>query len=100
MTFPCIPGTCQFCGDKDEDEGGQIDGNRFSWLNGRRNCCTRSECTRAHAQKVKDNKATQARMNRRRTPAEIEELRKKERAAKRKRNPATLTARGLLKGDA
>jgi len=100
MTFPNIPGVCRYCGDKSEDDGGEIDGDRFRWFDARRTCCSRWECQKAFVKLVKDNKSTQARMNRRRTPAEIEDLRKQERAAKRKRNRATLTVRGLLKGDA
>jgi hypothetical protein len=84
--FPHIPGTCQFCGDTDdEDRGGQIDGDRFRWLTDRRNCCSRFECERAWAAKVKKEKEEIARRRRKRTPAEIEDLKKQERAARRRR---------------
>jgi hypothetical protein len=81
MTFPYMPGECRFCGITDAE----IDGDRFRWLNNRRDCCANPACVAARERKAKEARETQARMNRKRTPAEIEDLKRQERAARRRR---------------
>lgn len=88
---------CRFCGDCDEEHGGQIDGGRFSWLTTRRDCCNRYACQSKNAAAKKQVADAVRQATRKRTPAQIEELKRQERAARRRRNRQAATARGLLK---
>ncbi|HKD60508.1 MAG TPA: hypothetical protein VKB47_08610 [Terracidiphilus sp.] len=88
-----IPGICQFCGDKSEDDGGTIDGNRVGWLNSRRDCCNRSECTRARNKKIKDEREAIAKLRRSRRPEAIEKRRKEQRREQRRRERERRKAR-------
>jgi hypothetical protein len=89
-------GVCQFCKITDAE----VDGDRISWLNDKRNCCNGAGCVRAYNAKARDRAADLARATRKRTPAEIDALKKEERAARRRRARQALEARGLLKGSA
>lgn len=83
------PGRCRFCGATDAE----VDGDRLSWLDQERTCCTKYDCRNKHFAELRRKPARP----RRRTPADVHQLILQERAAKRKRWRDAAKARGLLR---
>jgi hypothetical protein len=73
------PGVCQFCQVTDAD----VDGDKLSWHNGARNCCSRYACVARYKAQLRRARRAFKAWQRRKTPAEIYELQKQE---KRERN--------------
>ena len=86
-------GVCFNCGVTDA----QIDGNKLSWHNGRRTCCSKYECVKKYYAQIKRARQEFQSKNRKKTPAEIYELQRQERRARNKRYRDAAKARGLLK---
>ena len=86
-------GVCQFCAITDAE----VDGNRISWHNGRRTCCSKYDCVKKYHAQIRQARRTFKAAQRKRSPAEIFELQKKERREKNKRHREAARLRGLLR---
>lgn len=86
-------GVCHYCGITDAD----VDGDRIGWLTPARCVCNQFACRRKFENAKRELARDLRQATRKRTPAEIHELKTKERAAKRRRNRQAATDRGLLK---
>jgi hypothetical protein len=86
-------GVCQFCKVTDD----QVDGNKLSWHNGARNCCSRYDCVKKYYAQLKRARQRFQSETRKRTPGEIYELQKQERRDRNRRYREAAKARGLLK---
>jgi hypothetical protein len=89
-----IPGVCQFCRVTDDE----VDGNKLSWHNTARNCCSRYACVSRYKEQIRRARRDFQSKTRKKTPAEICELQRQERQAKNRRYREAAKARGLLKG--
>lgn len=83
-------GVCQYCGVTDD----QVDGDKLCWHDSNRDCCTRPSCVKQHHDKARIRAARPrsrfaelARMGWGRG-AIVEQLRKEERARKRRKGKA------------
>ncbi len=92
------PGVCQHCGITDD----QVDGDKLSWHDGRRTCCSKYACVKKHKAQIRQKRQEWIAAGRKRSPAEIYELQRQEKREQNKRYREAAKAKGLLKprGDA
>jgi hypothetical protein len=89
-----VPGICQFCKVTDD----QVDGDKLSWHNAARNCCSKFDCVKRYRAQIRLARQKWIAAGRKRSPAEIYELQRTERRARNKRYREAAKARGLLRG--
>lgn len=68
-------GVCHFCGIRDE----QVDGDRIRWINDERSVCSQVGCVRQFNAEIGRAAFAGQRKPRKRTPADISELKEQER---------------------
>jgi hypothetical protein len=88
-----IPGVCQFCSITDA----QIDGDKVSWHNGARDCCSRYACVKRYQAQIKGARRAFQAQTRKKSPAEIHELQKQERRERNRRYREAAKSRGLIR---
>lgn len=88
------PGVCRHCGVTED----QVDGDKLCWHDGRHTCCSKYACVKQHKAQLRKAREEWKAAGRKKTPAEIYELQRKERQEKNRRYREAAKARGLLKG--
>lgn len=88
---PPVEGKCRFC----KIDETRVDGDRIGWLGVDRTCCTQHGCVRQHWAEI--DRAKRLRRPRKRTPAEIHQLKIAERSTRTRRAREAAKARGLIR---
>jgi hypothetical protein len=88
------PGVCRYCNCTEENACRLPDGEACAWLNTDRDVCSAPACLAAHSRALKRDERRRYQRPRRRTPADILELRKQEQSDRRKRARLLKRARG------
>jgi hypothetical protein len=88
---PPVQGKCRFC----KADEARVDGDKLSWFGPDRTCCSQYDCIRQHWAEI--DRAKRLRRPRKRTPADIHEIKLAERSARSRRTRDAAKARGLIR---
>jgi len=85
VSAPPVPDTCRFCRCDESHACRLPDGDACAWFDQERTICSAPACLAAHFRELERERRRREQRPRRRTPAEILEIRKQEQRARRKR---------------